>query len=302
MFDGEDGAVQEEKEDGLQGADGSGGGLAFEEAEGCAFTEAGVYKRIATVFAGPFFNFILAFVFSLIVVAFTGADRPVVMGFMDNSPAQAAGLRVGDVITKINHEHIHLYREVSLISALNEGETLEVHYIRDGEKAATKVVPMYDEAAGRYYIGLLGAGEYLDCNPLQVFQYGLYEMEYWMKATYKSLGMLLSGRATKDDVSGPVGIAQFVGETYEEAKPYGISSVIFTMMNIVILLSVNLGILNLLPLPALDGGRLVFMLIEVVRGKPVPPEKEGMIHFAGLVAFMVLMLFVMYNDIMRLVH
>ena len=74
------------------------------------------------------------------------------------------------------------------------------------------------------------------------------------------------------------------------------------MMNIVILLSVNLGILNLLPLPALDGGRLVFMFIEVIRGKPIPPEKEGMVHFAGFVAFMILMVFVMYNDIMKLVH
>ena len=114
--------------------------------------------------------------------------------------------------------------------------------------------------------------------------------------------MLLSGQATKDDVSGPVGIAQFVGDTYEEAKGYGVSTVIFTMMNIVILLSVNIGIMNLLPLPALDGGRLIFMFVEVIRGKPVPPEKEGIVHFAGLVVLMILMVFVMYNDIMKLVH
>ena len=148
----------------------------------------------------------------------------------------------------------------------------------------------------------MGAGEYIKCNPIQVFQYSFYEVEYWVKATYKSIGMLLSGQATKDDVSGPVGIAQFVGDTYEEAKGYGVSTVIFTMMNIVILLSVNIGIMNLLPLPALDGGRLIFMFVEVIRGKPVPPEKEGIVHFAGLVVLMILMVFVMYNDIMKLVH
>lgn len=297
MFDGEDGNLQQNEkmsEDTGEGTDFSG--------EGCAFTEAGVWKRIATVFAGPFFNFLLAFVFALIIVAFTGVDRPVVQGFMENSPAKTAGLQEGDLITKIGHERIHVYREVSLISSLNEGESMRICFERDGERMETVVTPMYDESAGRYYIGLLGAGEYIKCNPMQVFQYSIYEVEYWVKATYKSLGMLLTGQASKDDVSGPIGMAQFVGDTYEEVKPYGVSSVIFTMMNIVILLSVNLGILNLLPLPALDGGRLVFMLIEVVRGKPIPPEKEGMIHFAGFVAFMILMIFVMYNDIMKLVH
>ncbi len=309
MFDGEDGIIQEdEKGDSGTASDGAtdntcmGNGVLMDDKAGCAFTEAGVWRRIATVFAGPFFNFVLAFVFALIIVAFTGADKPVVMGFMEGSAVEAAGMQEGDVITKIGRERIYLYREVSLISVLNEGEPLAIEYERNGEKKTAVITPTYDEAAGRYYMGLVGAGEYIDCNPFQVFQYGFYEIRYWVKATYKSLGMLLSGKATKDDVSGPIGIAQFVGDTYEEAKPYGISSVIFTMMNIVILLSVNLGILNLLPLPALDGGRLVFMLIEVIRGKPVPPEKEGIIHFAGLVAFMILMVFIMYNDIMKLIH
>ena len=100
-----------------------------------------------------------------------------------------------------------------------------------------------------------------------------------------------------------MGIAQLVGESYDEAeKNYGTPYAILTMLEIIVLLSVNLGIMNLLPIPALDGGRLVFMLVEVIRGKPVPPEKEGMVHFAGLVVLMVLMVFIMYNDIMRLVR
>ena len=283
MFDGEDGVAAE---DGVQ--------------DEHSFLSANVWARISTVFAGPLFNFLLAFVFSLIIVAFTGTDRPIVQELMENSAAGEAGIQVGDEIISINGERIHLYREVSLISALNKGQTMDIVIKRDGEKHEVALTPRYSEEDGRYYIGLVGAGEYMKCNPAQVFQYGWYEVKYWVKATYKSLLMLLQGQATKDDVSGPIGIAQFVGDTYEEVKPYGISSIIFTMMNIVILLSVNLGIMNLLPLPALDGGRLVFMFIEVIRGKPISPEKEGMVHFAGLVVFMILMVFIMYNDIARI--
>ena len=314
MFDGEDGMMAQEDERDEGGirrrammeaevplpkdvAD------AGTEAQGIAFTEAGVWKRIATVFAGPFFNFILAFVVAVVLTAFAGADLPVIGGISEDSAAQEAGLMEGDVITKINHEKIHFYREVMVISAMNNGEALDIHYTRDGQDGFTTVTPRYDENDGRYYIGIIGAGEYLDCNPLQVFQYGFYEVEYYAKTTYKSLGMLIRGQVGKDDVSGPVGIAQFVGESYDEAEEnYGTSSAILTMLEIVVLLSVNLGILNLLPLPALDGGRLLFMFVEVIRGKPVSPEKEGMVHFAGLVVFMVLMVFIMYNDIMKIVQ
>lgn len=317
MFDGEDGMAQEDKEEsgsmfrraGVEADFPPAGDIGRTEeygrieTEGIAFPEAGVWRRIATVFAGPFFNFILAFVVAVVLTAFSGADLPVIGQLSEDSAAEEAGLQPGDRITQINHEKIHFYREVMVISSLNQGEALEVHYERNGEKGVANVQPRYDEQAGRYYMGFVGAGEYLKCNPLQVFQYGFYEVEYYVKTTYKSLGMLLRGRVTKDDVSGPIGIAQFVGESYDQAEAnYGTSSAILTMFEIVVLLSVNLGILNLLPLPALDGGRLLFMLVEVVRGKPVPPEKEGMVHFAGLVVLMVLMVFIMYNDIMRLVR
>lgn len=292
MFDGEDG-------DFMPGAEKENPIL---ENEGIAFTQANVWKRIATVFAGPFFNFLLAYMFALIIVACTGEDKPVITGFMENSPAQEAGLEIGDIITRIDHESIHFYREVSLISSLNQGESVTIQYIRDGKKETTVITPVFDEETGRYYFGLVGSGEFFKCNPLQVFGYSFHEVGYWVKATYKGLGMLFTGQASKDDVAGPIGIAKMVGDTYEEVKPYGLSSVILTMMNLVVLLSVNLGILNLLPLPALDGGRLIFMFIEVLRGKPIPPEKEGIVHFAGLVAFMILMVFVMFNDIMRLLQ
>lgn len=293
LFEGEDGLENQEEEETVQA----------DRSEGIPFPKAGVWSRIATIFAGPFFNFLLAFVVALILNAFSGADLPTVGKVIENSAAMEAGLQEGDVITRIDHERIHFYREVMLISSLNKGETMEVHYERDGQKGVTYITPKYSEEDQRYYIGIANGGEFLKCNPLQVFQYGFYEVEYWVKLTFKSLGMVLQGQVTKEDVSGPIGIAKLVGDSYDHAEEnYGTASAILTMLEIVVLLSVNLGILNLLPFPALDGGRLVFMLIEVVRGKPIPPEKEGMVHFAGLVVLMLLMVFVMYNDIMKLVR
>ena len=142
--------------------------------------------------------------------------------------------------------------------------------------------------------------EYVEPTGLDLFKLSYYEVRYSLKATIKSLGMLIEGKATKDDVAGPVGIAQVIGEVAKEASEYGPLVVMLNLCNIALLLSVNLGVINLLPFPALDGGRLVFLLIEAIRGKPIPPEKEGMVHFAGFVALMVLMVFVLYNDIVRL--
>lgn len=282
MFDGEDGVMAEN-------------GVKDEH----SFLSAGVWARISAVVAGPLFNFILAFLLALIIVAFSGSDRPVVRMVSPGGAAEAAGMREGDLITGIDGDKIHLSRQVSLISALNRGEEMIIEYERDGVKNKVAVTPYYDKEEGRYYIGL-SPGEYFKCTSFEVFQYAFYEVEYWVDATFKSLKMLFSGRVTKDDVAGPVGIAQIVGETYEEVKPYGLGSVVLSMMNIAILLSVNLGILNLLPVPALDGGRLVFLLVEAVRGKPIPPEKEGMVHFAGMVVLMLLMVLVLFNDISRL--
>ena len=261
---------------------------------------ASVGARISTVVAGPLFNLLLAFVLSLILVAFEGSERPVIQAIMPGSAAEAAGLQSGDRITKINNERIHLGSQVSLISYLNKGEDLVIDYVRDGVKNRVTITPVYDSAAGRYYIGLIGVSEPFECNALEVFQHGYYQLEYCVISTFKSLGMLFTGQVTKDDVAGPVGIAQLVGNTYEDASQYGMAQVIFSMMRIATLLSVNLGILNLLPVPALDGGRLVFLLVEAVRGKPIPPEKEGMVHLAGMAALMLLMVFVLFNDISRL--
>ena len=218
-----------------------------------------------------------------------------------DSAAMDAGLQSGDVIKKINGETIHIYREVTLVSMMNYGETLRITYERDGEKKTVELTPRLDEEDNRYYIGIRGSGQYMKCNPVQVFQYGFYETFYWLKATYKSLGLIFRGHFSKDDVSGPVGVVKVVDDTYEETAPYGPAAVILTFISLATLLTVNLGVINLLPLPALDGGRLVFLFLELVRGKPVPPEKEGMVHLAGFAVLIFVMILVLFNDISKFI-
>lgn len=270
-----------------------------EKLDPSAFPNARVGARIATVAAGPIANFLLGYILAVIIVAFCGTDLPVIGTVIDNSAAQEAGLESGDVIRKINGESIHIYREVSLDSMMSYGHSMTITYERDGERHTTTLTPKYSEEDDRYYIGIQGGGELLKCNALQVFQYGYYEIEYWVRVTFKSLGTIFTGHFSRDDVSGPVGVVQAVNTTYTQASQYGVFTVIMSLLNLTTLLTVNLGIINLLPLPALDGGRLVFLIIEAVRGKPVPPQKEGMVHLAGFMALMVLMVLVMFNDISR---
>lgn len=282
------GACMFEGEDGLESENGGGEG---------SFTKASVWARIATVIAGPIFNFILAFIVAVIVVSLSPTDRPVLTGVTEGGAAEEVGLLAGDEIISINGEKTHLFREVSLLAMLNKGDDMEIVYERDGVKDTVILTPTYSEADGRYYMGVQGT-VYEQAKGLAVFRDAWYEIRYSVNSTYKSLGMLLTGQFNRQDVAGPVGIAvNVVGKTYDTAKDYGVKAVVLSMLNIVLLLSVNLGILNLLPIPALDGGRLVFLLIEVIRGKPIPPEKEGIVHFVGLVFFMVLMVVVLFNDL-----
>ena len=137
-------------------------------------------------------------------------------------------------------------------------------------------------------------------GPWETIKYGVYEVRYWILTTIDSLKMLFTGQVTINDMSGPVGVVDAIGTTYEQSKSDGIYYVWLNMLNISILLSANLGVMNLLPIPALDGGRLVFLIIEAVRRKRIDPEKEGMVHFVGLMALMLLMVVVMFNDVRKL--
>lgn len=232
------------------------------------------------------------------MVGFSGESIPIINALTEGYPAEEAGLREGDVITKIDGERIYLQGEVTIASALSGGEPMEIEYERDGQKYSTVITPKFSEQDNRYYLGF-AIGETVQCKGFDLIRYSAYEVRYWLKVTVKSLLMLVQGKLSANDLSGPVGIAAMIDETIEVTKPYGLPTVVINMINFAVLLSVNLGVMNLLPLPALDGGRLLFMFIEVVRGRPVSPDKEGMVHFIGFVALMILMVFVLYNDIAR---
>lgn len=273
-----------------------------EQKYGMKFNDAPVWARISTVLAGPIFNFLVAYLLALVIVWFCGTDLPMVHKLMEGYPAAESGLADGDIITKINGSNIKTAREIYISTMVNkDGKPMKVTYLRDGQKYETVIVPKYNEEEDRYLLGLNGYGEYIDCNNASVFKYSYYEVRYGLVATVKCLGMLITGNGSKDDLAGPVGMAQIIGDVEKEAKPYGIGVTLLSMLNIAMLLSVNLGIMNLLPIPAIDGGRLLFLLVEAVRGKPIPPEKEGIIHLVGFVLLFALMIFVMFNDIMRIV-
>lgn len=266
-----------------------------------SFNSKSVWARMSVIFAGPFFNFILAFILSAIVVAWLGFDPPVISDVTDGYPAQEAGLTAGDEIIKINNKHINIYREVTVYIQFHTGEDLNVTYIHDGEKKTTLLKPKFNEEEQRYMIGVIGPASYSKANPFQVIEYGIYEVKYWICTTLSSLKELVTGAIGINQMSGPVGIVNYVDDTYDQSKSYGLAVVVLNLMNIAILLTANLGVMNLLPIPALDGGRLVFLIAEAIRGKRVPPEKEGIVHLIGFGLLMVLMVVVMFNDIKNII-
>ncbi len=265
-----------------------------------AFGKKSVWARISVVAAGPLFNFILAFALAFLLICCIGVDVPNVSDVSKGSPAEAAGIQGGDVIVKINQKNIHFYREVSMYTFFYPGETLDITYERNGERRVATVTPSYYEEDGRYRIGILNRHEREKGNVLTNLKYSVYEVKYWIWSTLQSLKMLVTGRVSANELSGPVGIVKSIGDVYETSKEDGSFYIFINMLNFAILLTSNLGVMNLLPLPALDGGRLVFLLLEAVRKKKVDPEKEGMVHFVGIMLLMGLMVLVMFNDIRKL--
>ena len=281
-----------------------GGSCIFEGFDGeesdspTSFVNANVWARFATVAAGPFMNFVLAFFLSLFVIGSVGYDTPVISGTIEGYPAEAAGLREGDVIKSLNGHTIVLYRDISMYLFFHEGESVRVSYMRDNLLYDTVITPKYDVGDGRFYIGILGGGRSKG-NALQTIRYSLAEVRYWIEMTVRSIMNAFKGRVSTDDLAGPVGVAQVVGDVYESAKPEGIFMIWLNMLQLTILLSADLGVMNLLPFPALDGGRLIFIIIEAVTGRGVNKKIEAGFHFFGMCCLLLLMMFVMYNDINR---
>lgn len=265
-----------------------------------AFNNKPVWTRIKVIAAGPVFNFLLAFVFACLIIGFTGYDPAKVADVVPGYPAAEAGLEAGDTITHINGKRMYVYRDVQNYIMFHPGKSLEVEYERNGQEHSALIAPKYSEENGGYLMGITG-GIYTPAeNIVETVKYGAYEVVYWIKMVVKSLSMIFQGQVTRDDIAGPVRIVAIIDSTVEQSTPYGLGVVLLQLANLTVLLSANLGVMNLLPIPALDGGRLVFLIIEALRGKPVDPEKEGMVHLTGMALLMTLMIFILFNDISNL--
>ena len=213
--------------------------------------------------------------------------------------AEQAGLVSGDIIIGMGNTDIasgmelaEYFSEYSLT-----GESVTVRYLHDGLEYETELTPQETDVVQTGFVYNLYREK---TDPVGVLKYSALEVRYWISDTLQSLRMLVMGQLGLDVLSGPVGVVQVIGETYEETRDEGPLMTWLTMLNLTILLTANLGVMNLLPLPALDGGRLVFLLIEAVRGKPVNREAEAMVHFAGILLLFGLMIFVTIQDVTHL--
>lgn len=269
-------------------------------ATGVPFNETSAWTRFKVIAAGPFFNFVLAFLGAFFIISFAGYEPPVVYDVMEGYPAQEAGLLPGDKITKLNDQTIRIYGDITSYTGFHPGETLDIEYERDGEKYSAVLEPKFDEETGRYLMGVLHGGAQKSESVFTTIKYSFYELRYWVNMTFNSLKMLVNRQVTTNDIAGPVRIVSMLGNTVEQTQQYGLLVVMLNLTSMCVLLSVNLAIMNLLPLPALDGGRLVFILIEMLRGRPVNQEIEGRVHMVGMAMLMTLMMFILFNDVRNL--
>ncbi|MFF2752601.1 RIP metalloprotease RseP [Psychrobacillus sp. NPDC058041] len=253
-----------------------------------------VGQRSMAIFAGPLFNFILSFIIFLLLGLLQGVPtyEPVITTVVADSPAAQAGMKDGDLVTKINGNPISTWDELSEEVKVSPDKKMDFTVDRNGESLEFTMTPNAVES-GKEKVGQIGV-QYvspLEKNPIKAVAFGAEQTYDWTKRIFTLLGSLITGKFSIDDLSGPVGIYKAT----EEVAQYGV----YNLMHWAAILSINLGIMNLLPLPALDGGRLLFFLFEAVRGKPVDKQKEGMVHFVGIMLLMVLMVVVTWNDIQR---
>lgn len=232
-------------------------------------------------------------------ISFYADDKPAeISGVVKESAIEAAGIKAGDVITSLNGTEIKKGKDISEYLDKNPltGDDIEITVERKDKTITKTIAPRTT-----YSTGLAYSSGRVKTGPLGVLRYSLTEMRYDTEYVIKSLWMLVSGKIGADAVSGPVGIADVVDQTYQESKSDGAFYVFLNIAYLTVLFSVNLGVLNLLPFPALDGGRLLFVIIEAIRRKPVPKEKEAVVHLIGMAILMAFMVFVLFNDIKKLI-
>ena len=303
-----------------------------------AFNNQPVWKRILVILSGGIFNIILGFMLFLAIIP---ATSPMLTNTIDtvveNSYIEQAGIQPGDRIIEINGHKINFYNDITLYTSefqkdasaqikikrgkekltfdiklteqkitqiyledgieytesINGKETTQLYEYSDTIKKDESKVGKATETT-RYIIGF--TPERIDVTFGNVWGEAWNETRFVVKLVYRSLWEMLTGKIGIEQMSGPVGIVSEVNTAVNSG-----SNAWLYVLNLIALLTINLGVFNLLPIPALDGGRLFFMIIELIRRKPIPPEKEGMVHAVGMLILFAFVLYVSFNDIIRLI-
>ncbi|KXG75788.1 RIP metalloprotease RseP [Thermotalea metallivorans] len=248
-----------------------------------------LWARMSVIVAGPLMNFILAVLLFIIIFYAIGFPTTKISQVTPGLPAEAAGIEAGDQILRIDGKTIDSWDEIVQIINSSNNRLLHIALISPkGEEKEVQVQPVMKAGMKQAVIGISPVIE--KSFPRSV-KASFNRTIFVMQGMLDFLGNLFRGKASAEDVVGPVGIIHLVGEAAKVS--------IFSVLSFAALISINLGIVNLLPIPALDGGRLLFLIFEGISGKPVNPEREGFIHLVGFILLMMLMIFIVYKDINR---
>lgn len=259
-----------------------------------AFNKKKVWQRLIIVSAGAIVNILLGVILtSILVCAKPVLGSTVVAEFAEGAVSQEAGLQIDDKIIKVDNQRVHIADEL-LYEIMRLGiEPVDLTVLRDGETIVIEDIqfPIISESGTAF-----GDRDFLIYaeNPTfgNIAKHCFYRSAYTVRMIWESLYDLVTGRYGIQAVSGPVGVTEALTEAAQTSS--------FNFLYLVAVITMNLGVVNLLPLPALDGGRLVFLIIEGIRRKPVKPEIEGYVHFAGMAVLMLLMLIICVKDIVGL--
>lgn len=255
-----------------------------------SFNNVNIFKRMATVIAGAFMNFILAFFAFSIMVMITGYGSNIVDFTAPNSPAELAGLQSGDVIVSVNNLPTKDLADINKIIETSNGENITFEINRDQSTINKNIKPKYYEEYKTYLVGFNAKVEH---SVIKSFKIGFDRLIFVSRAIIDTLKMVFTGQFKMEYLSGPVGVVQLIGSESSKGVIY--------FLQILGLISVNLGIFNLIPIPALDGGKLLFLIIEALRGKPIDQNLEQKLTLIGISLLLSLMIYVtIFNDIGRL--
>lgn len=255
-----------------------------------AFNNVSIVKRMAVVLAGAFMNFVLAFIAFTLIFSIAGYGSSEIEKVISNSPADKAGIQSGDLIIKINENKVKNIYDINSIISKNQKEEIDFQINREGKILNIKIKPEYSEENQMYLIGITSKLEHSIIKSICLGADRTLEMS---KMLLKSIKIMFSGSFKMEYLSGPVGVVQLIGS--ESSKGF------LNFLQILGLISVNLGVFNLLPIPALDGGKFLFLLIEALRGKPIDEKIEQGLSLIGISLLLSLMIYVtIFNDIGRL--